>query len=58
MFSYNMNGGLIREAQVNGTLQKIVPKLVRAQILYWAHYLVFAGHLSERGLDYTRRREY
>lgn len=49
-YYYGRSGVLIRQAQLDGALQKIVPTLLRALILYLKHYTVFAGPSGERQL--------
>lgn len=50
VYSNGRNVVLNRHTQMDGVLQKVVPSLLRARILYLEHYPAFARHESERPL--------
>ncbi|CDF38169.1 unnamed protein product [Chondrus crispus] len=51
-------GFVVRKSPLDGTLQRVVPKRLRAKILYLAHHPRLAGHPGGTRMYYTLRREY
>ena len=51
-------GFLVRKSPLDGTLQRVVPKRLRAKVLYLAHHPRLAGHPGGTRMYYTLRREY
>ena len=51
-------GFLVRRSPLDGTLQRVVPKRLRAKVLYLAHHPRLAEHPGETRMYYTLRGEY
>ena len=50
-------GFLVHKSPLDGTLQRVVPKRLRAKILFLAHHPRLAGHPGGTKIYYTLRRE-
>lgn len=56
--NYERNGFLTGTAPIDGAIQKVVPTLLRACLLYYLHYTRSVGHLCERLMFESMRKEY
>lgn len=57
-FDVDNAGCLIRRSDLDGSLQKVVPKKIQSRILYQMHYPTSAGHPGSTRTYNTMRREY
>ena len=57
-FDYDRYGLLVRKAPLDGALQRVVPKALRARLLYLTHYPRLAGHPGGTRMYLTLRRDF
>ena len=57
-FDVDQYGFLVRRSNLDGALQRVVPKTLRARVLYLSHYPRLAGHPGGLRMYMTLRREY
>ena len=57
-FDVDRYGFLVRKSRIDGTLQQVVPKRLKARILYLAHHPGLGGHPGGTRVYYTLPGEY